>query len=88
MQFASRSVALADAELESFPVRLRCGAFDQLVEMIEPAWRADEQCPALFIGQGWPQNLGPRFASDGGVLVQDQEVEAVATKRVIVIGAA
>jgi hypothetical protein len=42
----------------------------------------------VFVGEGREEDLGPSLGTHGGELIEDDEIEAVATERVGTVGAA
>lgn len=89
LQFCGGHVAtFGGGEMERLPIGPFRGAFDQLMKTIEALGRTDEQGIALPVGERRPQNFLPGSARDGGIFVQDQEIETIATQRIVIIGAA
>ncbi len=82
-------VALSGGELEGGPVRIGSafGELEEIVEMVVAFGSADEDSSALAIGEGGIDSLGPDLGTHGGELIEDHEVEAVATEGVGTIGA-
>ena len=66
---------------------LAMGGLIQIEEMVVPPRRADEQRPALPVGERRAQHLGPGGRRHRGIFIENQEVQSVAAEGIVVVGA-
>ena len=79
--------SLGGGEAKGGPIGRGAGVFEALVKMIAALGRADQKGAALAIGEGGADNFEPDFGAERGVLIEDDEIETVATERGWVVGA-
>ncbi len=78
--------SLCGGELEGSPIGSGLGIFETLVEMIATFGSADEEGAALAVGEGGANDFEPDLGTEGGALIEDDEIETVAAEGFGIVG--